>query len=219
MSFINSLLLDRVAYGFTGGPTWMTTKVMLRSGRVRRNAERSVPLHRYTLPYQNLQPEHRADVIEAFNACRGSLHSFRFFDRNDYQLDAVNIGTADGTTDQEIQLIKPYTFGGTTVNRTITKPVDSTVDYGRGTNRLGSAPAFVITAENPSASPVTATPISFTMDYSTGIVTLTSTNGYVIRATGWFDVPVYFEHDELQFSTNELDAHTTDIDLVEDLGA
>ena len=194
--------------------------MQLTSGRTRRNAERSRPLYRYTAPFNNIQADHLATVISAFNACLGSTHSFRFFDRNDYLLDGVSIGTADGTTDQTLQLIKPYTFGGTTVNRTITKPVDSAVDYSRGTAQLGAAPAFVITEENLTASPqVAATPISFSLDYDTGIVTFTSTAGYTIRATGWFDVPVYFEHDTLAFATNNLNAHSADIDLVEDFGA
>lgn len=211
MSFINSLLLDRVAYGFAGGPTFATTQVKLHSGINRRNAERSRPLHRYSASFMNIQSEDLGVVVAAYNACLGATHSFRFFDRMDYKLDDEVIGTADGTTDQELQLIKTYSFGGTETERTITKPVDSTVDYGRGTNRLGAAPAFVIKADG--------TPISFTLDYSTGIVTFTASAGESITASGWFDVPVHFVHDELMFSVNNLDAHSADIELAEDFSA
>ena len=220
MAFIDSLLLDRLAYGFSGGPVYDTTKVELRSGRIKRNANRSKPRHRYTAPFNHIQPAHVSTLTAAFNACLGSTNSFRFFDRNDYLLTAVNIGTATGATDQTLQLIKPYSFGATTTNRTITKPVDSTASYGRGESVLGAAPAFVFTEENLTASPqVAATPISFSLDYATGIVTFTSTIGYTIRATGWFDVPVFFARDELSISAMDKNAFSTDIDLLEDFSA
>jgi uncharacterized protein (TIGR02217 family) len=129
----------------------------------------------------------------------------------DYLLSDQVIGTADGTTDQELQLVKTYAFGGQTTSRTITKPVDSTEDYGRYTQTLGAAPAFVIKADG--------TPITASIDYSTGIVTFTASAGESITATGWFDVPVYFEDDQLSFALNEKDAHSTDINLIEDFGA
>lgn len=208
MSFIDALLLDRVSYGFTGGPTWATTRVQLRSGRLRRNAERSRPLYRFNAPYGNIDTADHDVVIQAYNACMGPLHSFRFMDRSDFQLDDVIIGTADGTTDQQIQLIKPYGFGTETVNRTIAKPIDSAINYGRNGD---PAPLYAITSND--------VPIAHTIDYSTGIVTLTGTLGETIRATGWFDVPVYFDDDALQFSFENWDAHTTDINLAEDFGA
>ena len=211
MSFIDSLLLDCVAYGFSGGPTWSTTRVTLASGMVRRNAERERPVYRYTAPFNNLKQEQLSVVVQAFNTCLGGLHSFRFFDRMDYLLDDAVIGTADGSAGQEIQLVKPYTFGAQTINRPIKKPVDSMVDYGRGERTLGPAPAFAVTANG--------SPIAFTLDYTTGIVTLTGTAGHVIRASGWFDVPVYFEHDALNFALNNKNAHSTDVDLTEDLMA
>ncbi len=58
------------------------------------------------------------------------------------------IGTADGSTDQQIQLIKTYPFGSESAYREITKPVDSAVDYGRRTTQVGVAPAFAVTADN-----------------------------------------------------------------------
>jgi uncharacterized protein (TIGR02217 family) len=208
MSFINSLLLDRVAYGFAGSYEFATTQVLLKSGRSVRNAERSRPKYRCSAPFNNIQVEHRALVVNAFNACLGPVQVFRFFDRDDYLLDDVTIGTAVGGADETMQLIKPYTFGGTTTNRNITKPVDSTVDYDRGEEVLGAAPALTLTEDDVS--------LAFTVDYLTGIVTFTSSAAKVIRATGWFDVPVHFEHDLLTFARNEQNAHTSDIDLVED---
>lgn len=206
--FINALLLDCVAYGFTGGPEWLTNVVPLRSGHENRNAERTRPKHYYVAPYMNIDEDKRHLVVSAFNAAMGRAYSFRFFDRMDYALADQIIGTADGTADQQIQLIKTYGFGTVSAERIITKPVDSAVDYGRGENTLGPAPAFVIKADG--------TPISFTLDYATGIVTLTAADGAVITASGWYDVPVRFDHDKLMMTRGNKNAHSSDIELVED---
>jgi len=50
-SFIHERLLDCVAYGFQGGPTFYTQKVEMRSGHTRRNAIRSRPKYRFSAPY------------------------------------------------------------------------------------------------------------------------------------------------------------------------
>lgn len=208
MSFIDALLLDKVAYGFSGGPDWLTTVVPLRSGRESRNAERSRPKHFYIAPYQNIDPEDRHIVVAAFNACLGRANSFRFFDRSDYLLDDAVVGTADGTAGQQLQIVKSYSFGAETITRIITKPVDSTVNYGRGERTLGPAPAFEVTANDAPFS-------DWVIDYLTGIVTLTAGNGQVIRVSGWFDVPVRFDQDRLMFTYGNKLSHSTDIELVE----
>lgn len=207
MSFINERLLEHVSYGFSGGPNFLTSKVRLRSGVTRRNAERSLPLYKYRAPYNAIKDEHHSVVISVYLACQG-IHSFRFKDWADYQLNDVVIGTADGTTDQEIQIVKPYTFGNTTLNRVIKKPVDSTV-FTIANGYVSNAVALSVTAND--------TPIAFTCDYATGIITLTGTDGHVIRVTGEFDVPVYFEDDFLDFDFVNFGAHTTEIALTEDL--
>lgn len=206
--FIDALLLDCVAYGFAGGPEWLTTVVPIKGGHENRNAERTRPKHGYSAPYQNIDEEKRHLVVSAFNACMGRANYFRFFDRLDYRLDDQIIGTADGETNQQIQLIKTYTFGAVTAERIITKPVDSTVNYGRGERTLGPAPAAALTADG---SPFSA----WTIDYSTGIVTLTAGAGQVIRASLWFDVPVRFDHDKLMLTRGNRNAHSTDVELLE----
>lgn len=223
MSFINDLLLDKVAYGFQGGPTWDTTLVRLRSGYTKRNANRSLPLHRYGAPFNNISEADWQTVLAAFNACQGGAHSFRFFDRNDYKLDGEVIATATGA-EQSVQLTKSYAFGTgspqTIITRNITKPVDSTVDYGRLTKQLGAAPAFALTEENLASSPLLPqTSLAFSLDYDTGIVTFTGTAGATIRATGWFDVPVRFVNDDLLLTRTALNANSLDVDLEEDLAA
>lgn len=210
MSFIEERLLEHVSYGFAGGPNFRTTKVQLRSGITRRNAERSLPLYKYRAPYNAIRGEHHSAVQSAYLACLGPVHGFRFKDWADYRLNNVVIGTADGTSDQELQIVKPYTFGGITLNRTIKKPVDSTV-FNVANGYVSNAVALSVTAND--------TPIAFTIDYTTGIITLTGTDTHVIRVTGEFDVPVYFEDDSLDFDFVNWDAHSGEIGLVEDLAA
>jgi len=192
MSFIDERLLDKLALGFTGGPTWFTTKVWLFSGRTVRNAERSAPLYRFKAGYDRISRTEHDLILAAYIACLGSIHTFRFKDRADYQLSDVTIGTALGGADETMQLIKPYSFGSETVDREITKP----------------AAGITLTEDDVS--------LAHTIDLLTGIVTFTSTAGKVIKATGEFDVPVYFDDDALDFTFENLVAHSTDITLAED---
>lgn len=199
MSFIESRLLTKVAYGFSGGATFATTKVELFSGIVSRNAERSLPLYRYRAPYNSIQTDDTALVVAAFNACLGGLHSFRFKDHTDFELTTEIIGTGTGGADQELQLIKTYTFGDQSVVRQIKKPVAGTVDLFED-----------------------GAPMASSVDTETGIVTFTSGSTSplpVITATCEFDVPVMFVDDDLQFSIHNLEAHSGEINLMEDLSA
>lgn len=202
MSFINERLLEKVAYGFHGGPTWSTTRVRLLSGRRKFNAERSQYLLRLTAPFQNIKEIHHDIVLAQYNACLGPIHSFRFKNPNDYQLNDVVIGTAVGGAGETMQIVKPYSFAGTTLNKDITKPVDSTV--------YTNAVPLSVTEDD--------VPLAFTVDYLTGILTFTSTVGKVIRVTGEFDVPVYFDDDALDVAFSTHGALNTEIVLMEALG-
>jgi uncharacterized protein (TIGR02217 family) len=214
--FIDDRLLDFVAYGFRGGPTWATTKVGLVSGHVRRNAERSLPLYRFSAPYDRIKPEHHSKVISAYNACLGPVHSFRYKDRADFELDDVIIGTAVGGVDETMQIIKPYEFGPTptVVNRVIKKPVDST-KYNIANGYQTDAVALSVT-EDDGGGPV---PLAHSVDYDTGILTFTSTATYIIRVTCEFDTPVMFDDDRLEFVYQTFKAHSAEIVLLEDFGA
>lgn len=200
MPFIEQRLLDCVSYGTQGGPTWSTRKVGLKSGIVRRNATRSRPLYRFTVLYNNLSAEHHEDVIDAFNACRGGLYSFRLKDWSDFVATSELFPVTGTGSPQTLQLSKNYTFSTETVARPIHKPVAGTV---------------VVTANG--------TPISASVDYTTGMATFTATNGHVLRWSGEFDVPVMFANDELLFDANSRNNDglvlTADVDLIEDLSA
>ncbi len=192
MPFIDQALLKRVAYGFHGGPMFATTRVTLFSGRTKRNAERSLPVHRFVTPYSNIAPEHRDEVIATFMACLGPDSTFRFKDYSDFELDDVIIGTAIGGVDETMQLVKLYPFGPETLSRKITKPVA----------------AVTLTEDNGA--------LASTTNLLTGVVTFTSSVGKIIRATGTFDVPVYFDDDILDFDFTTWQALSTELVLMED---
>lgn len=201
MSFIDESLLDRVAYDFTATGSWATTRYRLKSGRSKRNSERSMPLHRYKAPYKNINPDYAAELIAAHNACGGSRDSFRFKDYSDYLLENEYIGTAVGGVDETMQIVKPYVFGSATLNRIITKPVAGIV---------------VTEDDGVGGGPVT---LAHTIDLLTGIITFTSTAGYIIRVTGEYDVPVHFDDDDLDMDYETWNALSAEITLVEDFTA
>lgn len=198
MAFIETRLLDCVAYGTAGGPTWLTRKVSLRSGIIRRNPLRSRPLYRFNIIYRNLLPQDHREVIGAFNACFGGVHSFRLKDWSDFEADDELISVLGTGSPQTIQLSKFYEFGNQNIERPIRKPVSGTV---------------VITDDGA--------PIAATIDYTTGEATFTASVGGILRWSGEFDVPVMFEDDSLSFSFDNRSAEglflTSDTSLMEDI--
>lgn len=198
--FIEERLLDCVSYGTAGGPTWLTRRVRLNSGIMRRNPRRSRPLYKYAVLFRNLEPDSHAEVIQAFNACMGGVHSFRLKDWSDFEATDEAFTELGTGAEVSVQLTKTYAFGGQGILRPIRKPVAGTVQ---------------ITANN--------VPISSSVDYTTGIVTFTAAEDAVVRWSGEFDVPVMFTEDELQFSFDNRNANglflTADVQLEEDTGA
>ena len=204
--WIEARLLERVKYGFVGGPSYRTTVVEMNSGVETTNAERDYPKHNYIAGYEAIKDEYHEDLLAAFHIAQGRANSFRFKDWADYQLNDVNIGSATGDTDEEMQIVRRYDFGGSTKTRPITRPVDSTV-YNIANGYVSNAVALSVTADD--------TPVAFTVDYDTGILTLNVSAGQVIRVTGEFDVPVRFGDDDLLFAIVNWRAKSTNIELVE----
>lgn len=198
--FIEVRLLDCVSFGTQGGPTWVTRRKGLRSGIVRRNPLRTRPTYRFAVIYKNLLPPDYPEILAAFNACMGGVHSFRLKDWSDFEAENEVLSTLGTGAPQSIQLTKGYSFGGQSVSRPIRKPVAGSV---------------VVTANN--------VPIAATIDTATGIATYTAANGAVVRWSGEFDVPVMFSDDQLSFSFNDRNSDglflTGDVQLEEDLDA
>jgi uncharacterized protein (TIGR02217 family) len=193
--FNETRLLDCVAYGSQFGQEFKTRIVTLRSGQERRNAQWTMPLGRYTVLYQALQPEDHTAVRAAHMASMGAAIPFRFKDWTDYQATNEVIGTATGDP-QELQLTKAYTFGSLTLSRTINKPVaDTVLLYADGVE------------------------IGVAVDEVTGIVSFIADLGAEITWTGEFDVPVRFDNDRLDMDPAAKSAGnfllTGDVDLTE----
>jgi uncharacterized protein (TIGR02217 family) len=200
MSFIEARLLDCVAYGTEGGPTWDTRRVGLKSGIVRRNPKHSRPIYRFSVIYQNLDESSHSAVIDAFNACMGGVSAFRIKDWSDFEAFNEVLPVLGTGAPQEVQLVKSYTFGSTSIARPIRKPVAATV---------------TMTANGA--------PQAATIDPTTGIATFTAPSGHVLRWSGQFDVPVMFEDDALSFTMGNRSSQglflTANVSLVEDLSA
>lgn len=198
--FIEARLLDCVAYASQFGPTWNTRYIGLKSGVARRNAVWSRPHYEAMVLYQNLNPEHHGEVIAAFNACMGRVHSFRLKDWSDFTATEELLPVLGTGAPQQVQLVKNYTFGGQGVARPIRKPVNGTV---------------TLTADG--------SPLAATIDYTTGIASFTASASDVLRWSGQFDVPVMFAQDKLIFSADTRTALglmlNGDVALVEDIDA
>ena len=199
MMFIEERLLDLVAYGFTGGPGFATTRYNLVSGRVARNAERKRPLNKYQASYEMIKPNDRGLVVDAFNACLGSVYGFRWKDWADYLLITEVQGTAVAG-EQTIQLQKSYSFGPVGQEVVTIRPIRKPID--------GMMTVFLDSIDSGAV-----------IDSTTGEATFTAVGGEEITATGQFDVPVMFDDDQLMFSIENWEANSSSISLSEDFQA
>jgi uncharacterized protein (TIGR02217 family) len=194
MSFIEQRMLDPLSYGFSGGPTWKTRKIELRSGITRRNVMRSRPLHRFSGAFDKREESIMRILLETFNATRGAAYGFRFRNPLDYQADGEVVGSADGTS-QTLQIKRTHVFGTESVDIPIRKPNSDVKIYEDGT---------LITA---------------TLDITTGMVTFTGTPGSTITWSGTFDIPVFFSDDEFEATIEDWNSVSVEIQLEEDLSA
>src|SRR5690606_15809345 len=109
----------RIAFGATGGPVRRNEIVQLTSGAEKRNARTSQSRRQYDAGTGIRSVEDLYQVMEFFEARRGSLHAFRFRDPFDMKsctptgtvspLDQ-KIGTGDGETSR-FQISKTYGTG------------------------------------------------------------------------------------------------------------
>lgn len=176
MAFINTRLLEGVAYGTSYGAGFRTSVKTLRSGRERRNAAWSTPRGSFAVVYKNLKEADHEKVLSAFQACMGRLHSFRLQDLTDYKANQVPIGIGTGAS-QTLQLVRRYGFGVAGIDVPVTKPVQGKVQ--------------VFADEVQIAAPV---------DYEHGTVSVMAASGAVITWSGEYDKVVRFDDDDLQFT-------------------
>ena len=193
MTFIDTRLSTCVGVNFSGGPEWSTVMTQMASGIARYQANWAMAHHKYTADYSVFEPEEQNEILAAFMAARGQLHSFRFKDWNDYIADDQAMDLGDGTSTPR-QLTKAYQFGTEVYVRDILLPLESTL---------------VVTAND--------SPLAVDVDPLTGLVTPITTwpSGQVIKASFEFDVRVRFGMDFAPFSREGRPMARATVSLVE----
>ena len=205
MSFHEVSFPTDIAYGSAGGPTRRVEIISLDSGFEQRNSPWSQSRHRFNVSYGVKTYDQLHTVIAFWQARSGPLFGFRYKDFSDYKSvapqQAVNhqdqvLGTGNGVL-TTFQLIKKYTSGPSSFDRTIKKPISGTVRVALNTTEQLSG---------------------FTVDTTTGIVTFSTppANGVVVKAGFEFEVPVRFEADQLTINMEAFKHGTLeDINLIE----
>ncbi len=180
MTFVETQFPNDIALGCVGGPTFSTDIVETFGGFEQRNINWSASRGEWHVGQAVKTRTQLATLIAFFRARRGRAIGFRFKDWSDFSASNNIIGVAVAAQ-QDFQLVKSYTSGGVTVDRTITKPVSGTVHV------------FRDSVEQMSG---------WTVNTATGVVHFTSglTGGEVISATFEFDVPVRFDTDQLEIT-------------------
>ena len=181
MAFDEVRLPIEVERGASGGPGFLTTVSLLRSGKEQRNSLWSRDRGKWDVGFG---VQTRADALavrDFFVARRGRLRGFRFRDWSNYQAETAmpTNEVADGS-ETAFQLWYRYSDTGSFYyEKEIYKPVGSTIRM------------FVDGAEIDSAN--------FTVDEATGLVTFDSPPDYGADVTwlGTFDLPVRFDTDDL----------------------
>jgi uncharacterized protein (TIGR02217 family) len=190
LNFVEERLELGYDYGAVGGMAFQTEIVEVASDKEQRNALRYLPLGRWQLGDRSLLESdvdqiNEVGYLKDFHRDRqGSYQGFRFKDWSDYQAFDQLIGFGDGVKTQ-FQLQKAYTVGNAVVYRPILKPLYET---------LSTEISFL-----PIGSTVT-----FSLDIQTGIVTFDDPlpDGAEFKASFEFDVPVWFESDQIGFKLN-----------------
>jgi len=171
-----------ISYGSSGGPGFNTSIVATDAGTEERVARWNYPRHSYDASYAIRSLADLNLVLEFYTARQGPAFGFRYKDWFDFTSASDHRGAHDGqdvvigtgnASEQDFQLIKKYTSGTTTRNRTITKPVSGTVRV------------TLDSVEQVSGWSVNTT---------SGIVTFTTAPGIGVEVTAGFefDVPVRF---------------------------
>jgi uncharacterized protein (TIGR02217 family) len=205
--FNETCLPLNLSFASRGGPERHTQIVTLASGGEVRNGSWQDSRRRYDLAGA-IQSQLDLDrLIAFFEACRGRLYGFRFYDPIDHSSAAADqtmssqnqlLGYGDGTS-TEFQLVKIYGTLFQPWQRTITKP------------RGASVTVAIDGSEQASGT-------DFLVDETTGQVTIHTapSQGAVVTAGFEFDVPVRFDTDHLSLTMNGVKAgQVTSVPIVE----
>lgn len=207
-TFIETRFLTDLAPGTTVGPQWQTNVVVLDSGIEQRKRRRAFPRHRAQVS-RDCRDYDQLHTLKSIHMVAGGQETgFRVKDPGDFKssipsatpaFDDMVIGTGDGVL-AAFQLIKIYTFGASTRDRNIYKPVTGTVLIGAD---LGSG--FAVQ------------PTGWTVDTTTGVVTFSPTVPVSGNVTAGFefDIPMRFADDFLATTFDSSELGSNAIELIE----
>ncbi len=187
-------------YGAVGGMEFKTQIIEVADDREQRAVTRLLPLGRWQLGdrlYGESEVDKLTEVsyLKEFHTARlGKKQGFRFKDWSDYKAENQLIGIGDGETTQW-QLSKAYKAGNATTYRPIQKPVVGTVDIFVDGVNVGVDPDHI-----------------WVVDHETGVISNEAPllNGTVLSANFEFDVPVWFESDELPLTLEKFYPDTSE---------
>ncbi|MBA3448960.1 MAG: DUF2460 domain-containing protein [Pseudaminobacter sp.] len=182
-----------ISFGATGGPEHRNEIVSLTSGREKRNARFAQSKRHYDAGTGVRSLGDIQDILEFFEARRGSLHAFRFRDPFDMKscrpeetpsaLDQA-LGTGDGAT-VRYALVKIYGAGEDAYRRLIKRPVADSLKVAVAGVELAS-------------------PAQFSFDEMAGEVVFGAGNipaaGQAVTAGYEFDVPARFDTERMSVS-------------------
>lgn len=186
MSFVETQFPPDISYGATGGAKFSTDVIETFGGWEQRNVNWSQARGQWNVSH-GVKVATQLDALTAFfRARRGRAVGFRFKDWADFKATDQIIGTGNGTA-TAFQLVKSYTSGAVTVDRTIKKPVAGTVQVYKNGVLQGSG---------------------WSVNTVTGVVTFTAAvaNGVVVTANFEFDVPVRFDTDQMDINLDTYNA-------------
>lgn len=190
-----------IAEGAQGGPQFLTAINVMASGYEQRNIEWSRTRAKFDISYGIKTRTDAQVVVDFFYARYGRAYGFRFKDWADYEVGTstapMTIGVGDNTN-HLFQALKPYSSGGYTFNRRLTRLVAGTVKV-------------------YLAGILKATPADYSVSAS-GLITFVTAPGVGIGVGLWaqFDVPVRFDTDYLDTSVLRPDVmEVSSITLVE----
>jgi uncharacterized protein (TIGR02217 family) len=144
---------EAIAFGAVGGPRFSTTVVETVSGREQRTGLWQYPLHEWDVA-QGVKTSAQFAALRAFFlAARGRLHTWRFKDWADYQVQNASEGIVASPGWPAAQLYKRYISGGQSLDRKITKPVAGTVALYNGAALLSAGSDYTLDTTTGIASP------------------------------------------------------------------
>lgn len=161
-----------ISFRAIGGPGFQTNVVIMNAGNEGRDQVWALERGSWDVSHAARAPVVAKQLQSFFRIAAGRANTFRFKDWTDYSALATE-GVFTLLTSTTFQMYKRYTFGASTYDRKIVKPISGTI----------------VTTGGTFAS----------IDYTTGIATMTS--GTPLTWAGQFDCKCRFDTDQMKAET------------------